>query len=217
MARDFYSVLEVPRGASQDEVKSAYRALAKKFHPDRHQSSPEHLKTDALARFKEVSQAYEVLGDANKRAVYDVSGRSAAMRAGGGASSSYGGSGYSGNPYHGRYYDRRGQSQGRYADGFFRQLRRGLTPQNLLVHGALLGTLLAGVYVANHTGQTVWETNNRGRRFSDLRAVAHSRKQQLVEERRQEMLARRCVQQQAGNSVPGDPPLQPAAAPAAER
>eukprot|EP00873_Tetraselmis_striata_P037720 jgi/Tetstr1/457984/TSEL_044495.t1 len=198
MARDLYAVLEVQRGASPTEVKAAYRELAKRFHPDRHHSSPEHLKTDALARFKEISEAYEILGDAGKRSVYDVSGRSAAMRSGGASSSSSahaGGGGYSGNPYHGRQYTYYGRQEARYTDSFFRQMRRGMTPQNLLVHGVLLGTLLAGTYMANHTGQAVWESKNTGRNFSDLRTVVHSRKREAAEARRQEFLERRRAQE----------------------
>lgn len=64
--RDYYEVLGVGREASQDEVKSAYRKLAFKYHPDRNQDDP-----DAETRFKEAAEAYEVLGDAEKRQTYD--------------------------------------------------------------------------------------------------------------------------------------------------
>lgn len=81
MPRDCYEVLEVPRAASADEVKRAYRKLAMQFHPDRNPDDPE-----AEARFKEASEAYEILRDSDQRARYDrfgyagVHGRS---RAGG--------------------------------------------------------------------------------------------------------------------------------------
>jgi molecular chaperone DnaJ len=64
--KDFYQVLGVPKNAPQAEVKKAYRKLAQKFHPDANQGSK-----DAEDRFKEVSAAYDVLGDAEKRAQYD--------------------------------------------------------------------------------------------------------------------------------------------------
>ena len=64
--RDYYEVLGVGRSASADEIKSAYRKLALQFHPDRNPDNPE-----AEDKFKEAAEAYEVLGDAGKRAQYD--------------------------------------------------------------------------------------------------------------------------------------------------
>ncbi len=67
--RDYYDVLGVPRSASADEVKKAYRRLAMQYHPDRNQGDK-----GAEAMFKEVSEAYEVLSDADKRRQYDQYG-----------------------------------------------------------------------------------------------------------------------------------------------
>ena len=64
--KDFYSVLGVGSGASQDEIKKAYRKLAKKYHPDANASDPK-----AAERFKEISEANNVLGDVQKRKQYD--------------------------------------------------------------------------------------------------------------------------------------------------
>lgn len=64
--KDFYSVLGVGSGASQDEIKKAYRKLAKKYHPDANASDPK-----AAERFKEISEANNVLGDPTKRKQYD--------------------------------------------------------------------------------------------------------------------------------------------------
>ncbi len=67
--RDYYQVLDVPRTASEADIKKAYRRLAMKFHPDR--NPDDHEATD---KFKEVKEAYEVLSDAQKRAAYDQFG-----------------------------------------------------------------------------------------------------------------------------------------------
>jgi molecular chaperone DnaJ len=67
--KDYYAVLGVKRDASQKEIKSAYRKLARKFHPDVNPNSK-----DAEARFKEINEAYEVLSDEEKRKKYDKFG-----------------------------------------------------------------------------------------------------------------------------------------------
>jgi molecular chaperone DnaJ len=68
-ARDYYKVLGVEKKASQDEIKKAYRKLARQYHPDRNPGDPK-----AEERFKEISEAHDVLGDAEKRKKYDRGG-----------------------------------------------------------------------------------------------------------------------------------------------
>src|SRR5881409_2213073 len=67
--RDYYDVLGVPRGASKDEVKTAYRKLALQYHPDRNKDP------GATEKFKEISEAYAILSDDEKRGQYDQFGR----------------------------------------------------------------------------------------------------------------------------------------------
>jgi molecular chaperone DnaJ len=64
--RDFYEILEIPRTASPDEIKKAYRKMALKFHPDKNPNDP-----SAEGKFKEAAEAYEILSDADKKARYD--------------------------------------------------------------------------------------------------------------------------------------------------
>src|ERR1041384_8272472 len=80
---DYYKALGVPQGASAEEIKRAYRKLAKANHPD--STGGDKAKE---SRFKDISNAYDVLGDAKKRALYDE------IRAGGGLRGFPGGGGY---------------------------------------------------------------------------------------------------------------------------
>ena len=64
--RDYYDVLGVDRGASEGDLKKAYRRLAMKFHPDRNSDDPQ-----AEEKFKEATEAYEILTDQEKREAYD--------------------------------------------------------------------------------------------------------------------------------------------------
>ena len=66
--RDYYEILGVSKGASDDEIKKAYHKLSKKYHPDINK------EPDADEKFKEVTEAYEVLSDSQKRAAYDQYG-----------------------------------------------------------------------------------------------------------------------------------------------
>src|SRR5919205_2907996 len=89
--RDYYEVLGVPKNASEEEIKKAYRKLAMKFHPDRNQGDS---AKDAEARFKEAKEAYEMLSNAEKRAAYDQYGHAGVdpnMRGGMGGAEGFGG------------------------------------------------------------------------------------------------------------------------------
>ncbi|MBI4004845.1 DnaJ domain-containing protein, partial [Candidatus Roizmanbacteria bacterium] len=77
--KDYYEVLGVNKNATAEEIKKAYRKLALEWHPDRNKS------TEAVAKFKEINKAYEVLADQKKREMYDQLGPDAFERTGTGA------------------------------------------------------------------------------------------------------------------------------------
>ena len=87
--RDFYEVLGVKKGATSDEIKSAYRKMALKWHPDRNQDK----KAEAEEKFKEINEAYQVLSDHQKKQMYDQFGHAAFDAA----------SGMGGNPFGGGF------------------------------------------------------------------------------------------------------------------
>lgn len=77
--RDYYEILGVARGASKEEIKKGYRQMAIKYHPDKNRGNPE-----AEEKFKEATEAYEVLSDDQKRQMYDQFGKAGLGGAGGG-------------------------------------------------------------------------------------------------------------------------------------
>ena len=86
--RDYYEVLGVSKEAGEDEIKKAYRSLAKKYHPDMNPGD-----TEAEVKFKEVNEAYAVLSDSEKRSKYDRFGHAAFDPSAGGGGSGFGGFG----------------------------------------------------------------------------------------------------------------------------
>ena len=104
--KDYYKILEVPKDATQAEIKKKYRKLAVKYHPDKNADNPQ-----AEEKFKEISEAYEVLKDPEKRKKYDQLGANwkQYQNAHGGSSSGFDWSQFSGG---------RAQQQGDYSDMF---------------------------------------------------------------------------------------------------
>ena len=125
---DYYRVLGISRDASKEEVKAAFRRLALRFHPDRQPSDASQSQRDAAAsRFRQASEAYNVLGDAAKRLIYNREGRA-------GLHSEY----YSRNSrqQHQRPYYRSGATPPRSTAWNFRV---SLSPLDIAFHAVLAG------------------------------------------------------------------------------
>lgn len=89
--KDYYSLLDISRSASADEIKKAYRKLAMKYHPDKNPGNK-----SAEDKFKEITEAYEVLSDTKKREMYDQFGHAGAQGFGGGGFGGAGAGGFGG-------------------------------------------------------------------------------------------------------------------------
>ncbi|MFT4973218.1 MAG: molecular chaperone DnaJ [Paraglaciecola sp.] len=112
--RDFYEILGVSKSATDKEMKSAYRKLAIKFHPDKNPDNPE-----AEAKFKEAAEAYEVLSDGDKKARYDRFGHQGMDMGGGGGRGGFQGGGMSMEDIFTQFGDVFGDSGGTF-EQFFR-------------------------------------------------------------------------------------------------
>src|SRR6188472_2243089 len=88
MARDYYEILGIPRSATEADVKKAYRKLARQYHPDRNPGDKA-----AAAKFKEIQEAYAILGDKQKRTQYDTFGKGGNPFSGGGFGGGFPGGG----------------------------------------------------------------------------------------------------------------------------
>src|SRR5258708_32508223 len=120
---DYYQILGVSETATTDEIKKAFRRLAKQYHPDRNPNNPQ-----AADRFKEINEAHDVLSDAEKRKKYDQLRRYGAFAGPGGFGGGAGGGGPSGRRGRGAPADSGdfdNSDPGRLGDVFAASLRRG--------------------------------------------------------------------------------------------
>eukprot|EP00898_Chlorokybus_atmophyticus_P005101 jgi/Chlat1/5592/Chrsp369S00859 len=168
---DYYSLLGVRRDATQDEIKAAFRAKALQCHPDRLAEASAKQREAAGTHFKAVSEAYNVLRDEGRRAVYNLHGRSATQEY---ARSQYGAS-TSGRPYYqqqGYYYH--GDNNNAYRPppsgfvNFMSAVRRGFTRADAIFHAMIAGTLVFGVVFVNQGITRFWERHNTGRSFEEV-------------------------------------------------
>ncbi|MGL6120487.1 MAG: molecular chaperone DnaJ, partial [Fusobacteriaceae bacterium] len=92
--RDYYEILGINKGASETEIKKAYRKMAMKYHPDKYSNATDSEKKEAEIKFKELNEANQVLSDTGKKQQYDTHGHAAFEQ--GGGNGGYGGGGFGG-------------------------------------------------------------------------------------------------------------------------
>ncbi|CAL1407391.1 unnamed protein product [Linum trigynum] len=163
---DHYKVLGLHRSATKSEVKEAFRRLAVQFHPDKHSQSSSQVRDSAAHRFKQISEAYQILIDDRKRADYNVR-RSTAQPHGGG--------GYAGSKYH--YNNRSSSSYNSYDGGARRRSSSGvsmlevairfMTTRAFLLNVAFAGCLLGGAKMIDGGGERMWKRWNTGKSFEE--------------------------------------------------
>ncbi|XP_019428555.1 PREDICTED: chaperone protein dnaJ 72 isoform X2 [Lupinus angustifolius] len=169
---DHYKILGLHKTASKAEIKTAFKKLAFQFHPDKHSQSPKSVRDTATLRFKQVSEAYEVLMDDRKRADYNIRFRSGATGYGGGGGggggyySSYGyGYGRSGSGYESSRY--KNSATSRFSGGGFASkfeiVMRILTARSSLLNLGFAAAILGSIVVINTSRESLWNMQNSGR------------------------------------------------------
>lgn len=177
---DYYKVLGLNKNATKDEIKEAFRNIAKKFHPDKHSASPKSVRDGATVRFKQASEAYEVLVDDHKRADYNIR-----FNRGGGSGSGYGNYGY-GYTYDNRRrkssssYDYYGSSRKARVSRF--EIAIGyMNSRAFLLNLAFAGAIVSGLAVVEIGRDAIWKRQNSGKSFEE--AMESIQKTKTVEER----------------------------------
>ncbi|KAK7271108.1 hypothetical protein RJT34_26738 [Clitoria ternatea] len=164
---DHYKVLGLHRTATKEEIKAAFKKLAFQFHPDKHSQSSKAVRDNATLRFKQVSEAYEILMDDRKRADYNLRWRSGAG-AGGGSHNYYSqysyGYGRNGSNY--EYKPRSGFNAGGFTSKFELALRV-LTARSSLLNLGFAAAILGAIFVIDTSGETLWKLQNSGKSFEE--------------------------------------------------
>ncbi|KAG4912172.1 hypothetical protein AAZX31_19G061000 [Glycine max] len=161
---DHYKVLGLHRTATKEEIKAAFKKLAFQFHPDKHSQSPKAVRENATLRFKQVSEAYEVLMDDRKRADYNFR-RSSGAGTGNNYYSQYSyGYGRSGNSYY--EYKPRSGGGGGFASKFELAFRI-LTARSSLLNLGFAAAILGGIVVIDSGGESLWRMQNSGKSFEE--------------------------------------------------
>lgn len=181
-----YAALGLPRSADASAIKRAFVEAAKRSHPDHLPSNSSAAeRAAAAARFAAVAEAYEILGDASKRAAFD--------RTGAAGSSSYAGEGSyyrrtdAYNPYSGGFRPSSSSSSYRpqrppsFLLNFFRLVAARSSRGDAWAHLALAAAALGGAALAATAGDDLWRAANRGKLFDDVVAAERDRRRRRGE------------------------------------
>ncbi|XP_054803266.1 chaperone protein dnaJ 72 [Prosopis cineraria] len=174
---DHYKVLGLQRNATKEEIKAAFKKLAFQCHPDKHSQSPRAVRDNATLRFKQVSEAYEVLMDDRKRADYNIRSRAGASRSG---FSAGGSSGYNYYSYYSYNYGRNGSTHNykpRYKSGYgfsadgmtskFESAFRFLSTRAFLLNLGFAGAFLGAIVIIDSSREAIWKMQNSGKSFEE--------------------------------------------------
>ena len=182
MGEDLYSLLGVARDASTAEIKSSYKRLAKRLHPDVHMSKPEAERAAAERAFKAAKEAYEVLSDERKRMAYDRSGRA-------GLAGGFGGGGP--GPAYARGGGYQYQRPLSVFEVVFGPVLRGFSVADARAHFGMAAAAILGFAVFGGIAEQTWRANNGAKLFdeSEAKRLAEVRRRRrrdaAVEEARQ--------------------------------
>ncbi|KAI5055074.1 hypothetical protein GOP47_0030219 [Adiantum capillus-veneris] len=163
---DPYKVLGVGREATEEDVKKAYRKIALQFHPDRHAQASKQQQEAASRLFREASEAYQLLSDPHKRAIYDRNGGRRPTSASYGdwhSASSSSSSRPFNNQWHRHYYD---ASTHRHRPSW--SFRLSLSPLDAAFHVLFAGTIIIGLLYGGSIGNSIWDLKNAGKSFDDI-------------------------------------------------
>ncbi|XP_050235916.1 chaperone protein dnaJ 72-like [Mercurialis annua] len=157
---DWYKILELNKSATKEEIKEAYKRLALTYHPDKHCQSPKAVRESATLRFKQISEAYQILSDDCKRADYNI--RSSAY------SSTSHGYGYAyGHQYSSHSYNRQHRKGGYTYASKLDSVFRFLTTRSFLLNFAFASVLIGGWMVIDMSGEAMWKIHNSGKSFDE--------------------------------------------------
>ncbi|CAN1199523.1 Chaperone protein dnaJ 72 [Linum perenne] len=167
---DYYKLLGIHRSATKSEIKEAFRRLAVQFHPDKHSQSSKHVRDDASLRFKQISEAYQILVDDRKRADYNLRSRSSSSTGSyhynNKTSSSSSSSSSSHSSYQSSYYDG-GSRRGGGVSSMMEVAIRFMTTRAFLLNVAFAGCLLGGAKMMDGGGERLWKKWNSGKSFEE--------------------------------------------------
>ncbi|CAN1232939.1 Chaperone protein dnaJ 72 [Linum perenne] len=156
---DYYKLLGIHRSATKSEIKEAFRRLAVQFHPDKHSQSSKHVRDDASLRFKQISEAYQILVDDRKRADYNLRSSNKTSSSSSSSSSSY-------SSYQSSYYDG-GSRRGGGVSSMMEVAIRFMTTRAFLLNVAFAGCLLGGAKMMDGGGERLWKKWNSGKSFEE--------------------------------------------------